>query len=120
MSDREQLGSFIPLSNHAEQARKTYEAQQRHLDKVSIKFEAPDVICPTCKQVLPTNGDQKDRFGNAILDEHGNAVWKPMATLVCEFCAVAALPPGPKKKRRKAGYVAEEQAKFEVPMLEIK
>ncbi len=85
-----------------------------------IEFEAPDKICPTCKQILPHNGYQKDRFGNDLLDEKKQAIWNPISSLICEFCAVAALPPGPKKKRRRAGYVPEEQAKFEVPMMEIK
>ncbi len=85
-----------------------------------MEHVAPDIFCPTCNQLLPTNGYQKDRFGNVLQDDHGNAQWRPTASLICEFCATAALPPGPKKKRRVRGYVAEEQAKFEVPMLDIK
>lgn len=85
-----------------------------------MEFEAPDKFCPTCGCLLPTNGYQKDRFGHVIQDEHGNAEWRPTASLICEACGIDVLPPMPKKPRRKKGAVVAEQEKFDVEMLEIR
>lgn len=84
-----------------------------------IKFDAPHKFC-RCGLLLPTNGDQKDEFGNAILDEHGNAEWRPSASLICEACAIDALAPLPKKPRKRKGAVDAAQEKFDVPTLEIR
>ncbi len=85
-----------------------------------MQFEAPDKFCPICGNLLPTNGYQYDSWGNAILDERRQVIWKPTASLICETCAVKALPPQPKRKRQRKGTVDATQEKFEVPWMEIR
>lgn len=76
-----------------------------------LHFEASDKRCPKCHRIIPASRDiMRDKEGNPIMDEFGHPFLYRNPRMVCEFCAIAACPPKPRRKRRVRGEVEEGQA----------
>ncbi len=83
-------------------------------------MEFPNIpkMCPKCGREIQTNGWELDENGKVKLDAQGHAHYKP-ALLICEHCAIAAMPPKPKKRRRLRGEIDVDQMTIDAPPIKI-
>ncbi len=94
-------------------------ATQLTIDEYMETFNIPEKMCPKCGKVIPLNGYELDKKGNAKITD-GKLTYHRAPKLICEPCAIAVCPPTPKPPRLRKGEVSELQTFFEdVPSILI-